>query len=77
MNKVIEELEGKIERSATATKNVHNKNEVVIKQVETNKGFGKCVKCDKPATHMHNVHDSWSSNPHSEYVPLCDTCWHH
>ncbi len=77
LNKVIEELEGKIERSATATKNVHNKNEVVIKQVETNKGFGKCVKCDKPATHMHNVHDSWSSNPHSEYVPLCDTCWHH
>ena len=36
----------------------------------------KCKVCGKPATHMHNVHDSWSSNPHSEYVPLCDDCWH-
>lgn len=42
-----------------------------------NRSYGNCVKCGKLATHMHNVHNSWISNPHSEYVPLCDNCWHH
>lgn len=38
--------------------------------------LGNCKVCGKPATHMHNVHNSWIANPHSEYVPLCDNCWH-
>lgn len=42
-----------------------------------NKSYGNCVKCGKLATHMHNVHNSWISKPHSEYVPLCDNCLHH
>ena len=42
-----------------------------------NKNYGNCVKCGNLATHMHNVHNSWIAKPHSEYVPLCDNCWHH
>lgn len=48
-----------------------------FKPKETQNNFGKCKVCGKTATHMHNVHDSWSGNPHSQYVPLCDDCWHH